>query len=60
METVVFSTELDDLDGAVRRAEEAIASCEGGIGLLSVDPRLEELRLDARFPALLQKAGLAP
>ena len=32
METVVSSTEFGDLDGAVRRAEEAIASCEEGIG----------------------------
>lgn len=28
METVVSSTELGDLDGAVRRAEEAIASAK--------------------------------
>ena len=51
-------TALGDRDAALARLEQALAEREHSMAFLSVDPRLDPLIGDARFIALLGRAGV--
>jgi len=48
---------LGDLDGAFVLLDRAVADRAHAIALLRVDPQLDVLRSDPRFPALAERAG---
>jgi TolB-like protein/Tfp pilus assembly protein PilF/predicted Ser/Thr protein kinase len=54
----VIHAALGDTDAAFERLDEALAERSPWIGYLRVDPRVDPLRSDARFDALLGKARL--
>lgn len=51
---------LGENDQALAQLEKAYADRTDAIPLLKVDPRLDPLRADPRFAALLRRVGLAP
>ena len=50
---------LGDRDGAFAWLERALRERSNAIAYLRVDPQLDGLRADSRFPALVRDAGLA-
>ena len=56
--TAAANVALEDPDVALRCLEEAIARSETWVSFIGVDPRLDPLRTDPRFPELLTRLGL--
>ena len=50
---------LGEQDDAFRSLEDAYAEHDEDLFLIKIDPRLDSLRADPRFPNLLQRVGLA-
>jgi hypothetical protein len=50
---------LGDVDDAFRWLDVAVAEGATGLIFLRVHPRIDALRGDPRFPALLKRVGLA-
>ena len=53
-------TALGETDAAFAELDRALADREDALVSLLVNPRVDPLRADARFPALLAKVGLPP
>jgi len=56
--TAVIHVALGDMDESFRWLELAYAEKSPWIGYMKVDPRLDPLRSDSRFDALLRQARL--
>ena len=56
--TAVVYIALGDVDEGIRWLERAYAERSPWIGYMRVDPRLDPLRSDSRFDALLRQARL--
>ena len=52
-------TALGDKDEAFRWLEKAVAERSGSVRYLKIEPRLDPLRSDPRFEALLRQVGLS-
>lgn len=52
-------TALGDKDEAFRWLEKAVAERSGSVRYLKIEPRLDPLRADPRFQALLRRVGLS-
>ena len=51
---------LDDKNAALEWLEKAYEVREGALRTIKVDPKLDNLRAEARFQDLLRRVGLAP
>jgi TolB-like protein/DNA-binding winged helix-turn-helix (wHTH) protein/Tfp pilus assembly protein PilF len=59
-ERALLALALGDRDRAIRLLEQAVARPSYDIVYLAVDPKLDALRGDPRFPELLRRAALKP
>ena len=57
-EIAVVYTGLGEKEKAFEWLKEAFEQHDGWLGLLSIDPRLDDLRSDPRFVTILKKMGL--